>query len=102
MTLDTLKQYFQWLGILQFDLHPYRVPFATISNCICVGILIFYAQSTSWFFIFDAVTFQDYSKSFFFFLSASLGLSWYATYCMGKDELAAIFDDFDGLIEKSQ
>lgn len=97
-----LKRYFQWLGILPFDLRPYRVPFATISNCICARILTFYAQSTSWFFIFDAVTFQDYSKSFFLFLSASLGLSLSATYCMGKDEVAAIFDDFNEIIEKSQ
>lgn len=101
MTLDTLKRYFRWLGILEYDSHPNRLQFAMILKCICGGLLSYYVLSVHWYFIFDAVTFEDYSRSFFFCLSSSLGASFYVTYLMRKKEYADIFDDLDVIIEKS-
>lgn len=102
MTLDTLKRNFRWLGILQFDSQPNRMIIAAILNCICGGLFGFYVLSNLWFFIFDAVTYEDYSRSFFFCLSSSLGALWYATYLMGKNKYADIFDDLDDIVEKSE
>lgn len=102
MTLDTLKNLFRWLGILQFESQPNRMLFAKILSCICCVLFALYVLTTFWFFTFDAVTFQDYSRSFFFFLTASLSTVWYVIYLMGKDEYVNLFDDLDDIIEKSK
>lgn len=102
MTLDTLKNLFCWMGIIQFESHPNRVVFAAILQAICSGIFALYALTTFWFFAFDAVTFADYSRSFFFLVTAMLCASWYMTYLMYKDEFADIFDELNNIIEKSE
>lgn len=102
MTLDNLKYFFRWFGVLQFESQPNRRLIATILNWICSVFLFLYVLTTFWFFAFDAETFEDYSRSFFFFVTATLSVIWYAIYLMGKDKYADIFDDLDDIIEKSK
>lgn len=99
MTFETLKRYFRWIGILPFKSHPM---FGHILSCICGGLLFIYVLTTSWFFIFDAVTFEDYSKSFFYFLSASLGAGWYTMYLTRNTKLGNTFESVDEIIQKSK
>lgn len=100
MTLDTLKYYFGWLGILSFDSQAKHKLLATILQWIYCGMFAIYVLTTSWFFAFEAVTFQDYSRSFFFVSIATLSTVWYATHVAYQDKYAQIFDDFDNIIER--
>lgn len=102
MPLDTLKEHFLWLGILQFDAQPHRMFIAKALNVICAAILAFYISMPFWFLIFDAVTFEDYSRSFFFFMCGSLCASWYTIYLVCHRKYAEIFDDLDDIVEKSK
>lgn len=102
MTLDTLKYYFGWLGILSFDSQPRNILFASILQWIYCGMFALYVLTTSWFFVFDAVTFQDYSRSFFFVSIATLSTIWYVIHVVRRNEYADIFQDFEHIIGTSE
>lgn len=71
-------------------------------NIFFIGSFINFFMTSFWYFAFTAQTFIEYSKCFYYMMSALLALIWYFIYIFQREKYAQAFVDLDILIEKSK
>lgn len=104
---EALKKYFCRMGINVWTSKCASEPsFATksyqvLAKCIISGFLLNFLVSTSCFFVYKAESFQEYSDSFFYFITALAIVLWYSNLLWHSQTYANLFDEFDILFEKS-
>lgn len=93
------------LGILPFQNLPswcQSIPVDAIYIGFIYIVLILFVWTTSWFLIFEEKTFDELAESIFFSGQSSLYLVMYPVLQYTKVRLLKIFEDLDGIIEKSK
>lgn len=102
MTFNELKRYFRFMGIFPSDSSQREMMLCIIKNWILFGMFVLNLLTMLLFFVFDAKTFRDYSKCFFYMCCNMLPISWYSVYLWQRTKYIALFNDLDAIIERSE
>lgn len=97
MTFKSLKFYLSLMGLWKRGEH-----YDLVLNLVFLGFFINFVVSSLWFFLFTAQTIIEFSKCFYYMMSAFLVLAWYSIYLYQRNEYAQVFVDLDTMMEKSK
>lgn len=100
-TLITLKSQLIFIGTLQPSTQREFIRFSII-NCVFFTFGTLHMITMLWFIVFDAETFDDYSKCSFYILTAALTIAWYIILVWNRKNYANFFRNLDGIIEESK
>lgn len=101
-TFALLKNYLRLSGVLRWSSSYYgHVIGATLKCVFFVNYLLHFLQ-TLWFLLFEAVTFSEFSESFYYLNGSVLMISWYAIYSFRKEDFVEIFDNLNKIIAKRE
>lgn len=100
-TLVVLRKYMYFYGILHRE-PPNGKTIAIISNCAIFTVYSIYISLNSYFIMFVAHTFSEYSESLFYLLCSVLVTWWYNVYLWNRDKYVELLNDLDQMIEESE
>lgn len=96
MAFESLKYYQSVMGLWK------NGRYNLILNIIFIGFFINFVVTPMWFFLFTAQTIIEYSKCFYYMMSALLVLAWYSIFLHQRNDYAEVFADLERMIEKSK
>lgn len=96
----TLNKYLRLSGILPWDSTFRGRIISLIINFAFFGNYFILFLSTLWFFLFEAVTFSEFSECFYFLNCSLLLISWYLIYLLKREEFVALFAKLTEIIEE--
>ena len=101
-SFEELMDQLRHMGIVEWDSSPKarKITFG-IRCCLIVTYTSLFLASV-WFFLFEAQTPRDHSKSLFCTLSIFLIIPWYLTFLFTYEKRATNFDELNSIMEKSQ
>lgn len=97
MAFESLKYYQSLMGLWKNG-GRYNL----ILNIIFIGFFLNFVVSSMWYFLFTAQTIIEYSKCFYYMMSALLVLAWYSICLHQRNEYAEVFADLGRMIEQSR
>lgn len=95
-----LIKYLRICGIIPWNFTLLGRIITLIINFIFFGGFFMLFYSTLWFFLFEAVTFSEFSESFYYLNCSFLMTSWYTTYLFKREKFIGIFEKLNNIIEK--
>lgn len=101
-SFNLLRVQLRRMGLLEWESRPNGKILSIVTNCIIFGIAIVFFVSTTWFFLFVARTTIEHTESFVFVGSSAMIIEMYSMCFWHKQKHGALFDEIDGIIERSE
>lgn len=99
---STLKQYFKLIGILEFqsdNVYYQNIPTASLQRIVILILAIFSAQTTIWFFLYEAKNQNEIAESFHFASGYFLTIIIYLLLLWNRAKIQYFFDAIQNNIQ---
>lgn len=90
------------MGIFPRDSSRRELVLCILINWIYFGMFVVNLMTMIWYLAFDAESFRDLTKCFFYMCCNMFPISWYSVYLWQRTEYIDLFNDLDALIARSK
>lgn len=98
MVFELLRYHLHWMGLSKWNSKSEGTSSAITSNCVHLGIFLFYLASSMWVLLFEAETFKEFAEIFVFIMSAVFQILWYSYFLWQSQNYDSVFDELDKII----